>query len=86
MADRLPTGSDADYFQVILENGDPCGHPHRNIASAVRCYKDAEGASGIEAMWNRRNAIGTHKLYNHDSEFLTDRQIESLLEWYQRFH
>lgn len=84
MHSKTPTGADADYFQVLVDRRTYCGHPHRSIDSAVRCLQDTPGAVGIVAVRKRRDAIGSARMYNRDAEYLTDRQVQALIDWQQR--
>ena len=84
MGDKTPLGATADYFQIALDGGGWCGDPHRSIENAVRCLQETSGAVAIVAIWKRTDAIGTERLYNKDAEYLTDRQVEALIEWREK--
>jgi hypothetical protein len=84
MSDKRPASASADYFQVATEAGAFCGHPHRSIESAIRCLQDTAEATAIVAIWKRKDAIGTAKLYNKDAVYLSLRQVQSLMKWQKR--
>ena len=37
----------------------------------------------VVAVRKRRDAIGSEKLYNQDYEYLTDHDVQQLIEWKQ---
>lgn len=82
MGDNRPFGATADYFQVAVDSLNWCGHPHRSIDGAVRCLRDTPGSQAIVAIWKRTDAIGTVKMNNKDFEYLTERQVQALIEWH----
>ena len=83
-AHKMPFGAKADYFQVAFEDGSHCGHPHRTIESAARCLNETREAVTVVAIWKRKDAIGTARLYHKDFEHLSERQVQALLEWRQQ--
>ena len=84
MGEKMPVGATADYYQVALADAHWCGHPHRSIESAVRCFHDSPGAVAVVAIRKRTDAIGTARLYNKDMQYLTASQVQRLIEWEER--
>ena len=74
-------GSGADYFQVVLADGNFCGHPHSAVEGALRCFQESKEARSIVAIKKRADAIGTAKLYNQDWEYLSEHQAQALIDW-----
>jgi len=69
----------ADYYEVVVD-GKRCEHSHRSIESAASCLQDKGGSRWVVAVRKRKDAIGAARMYSHDEDWLSAKEVQSLIE------